>query len=438
MIVQEAVAQAFRSGMQLHVNREDMAFVAGIATDLEIRQGFSLDQAALEKVYAIVNELTCGNEETVSQRAARSVERLVKNRLLIRVDGGGLSYRPQYDLTQLGKAVVRFLAQNETLTRQNLTVITARIVAILADIRQALASSGTDRFWDERVRLPLSTVVGELLEAIDKRRRGLDQAQNEVRSDIGRLLEKNWLEALKACEELLKTTSDALQELYHTILAENTAIRQGLNEIAEQADNSAQTHTLDVIDAIHHRLDQMEQWGRERVGSWSQYFRRVNDFLQSIVRFDPNRDLSRRLTQQLQVYPENPWYLRIIHPTRYRTIREINLAADKTRVVRSLTDSPVDDDLLDDDGNQLLDRMVDDLKSRLKQDSSLDLVELLRPYLQAYPLTAVYPHIGTLIDLILLESATRPEINFDWEQPLPEVALELQNLRIRSHDPSPH
>jgi len=190
--VPEAVVRAYRSGLQLHLNREDMAFVAGIAVELDIRQCFALDPAELEKVFAIVNEVTRGAEETISRRTARAIERLVKNRLLIRVDGGGLSYRPRYDLTQLGQAVVRFLSESDRLTRQNLTLITSRIVAFLADIRQALATSGSDGFWEDGVRLPLATSVGDLLEAVEKRRRGLDQEQNEVRVEIGRLLEKNW------------------------------------------------------------------------------------------------------------------------------------------------------------------------------------------------------------------------------------------------------
>ncbi|MCP4715336.1 MAG: hypothetical protein GY868_09480 [Deltaproteobacteria bacterium] len=136
----------------------------------------------------------------------------------------------------------------------------------------------------------------------------------------------------------MTATSDTLQELYRTILSENTAIKQGLSEIFEQADDHRQLKVLDTIDTIFHRLDQLELWGKERVASWSQYYRCVNDFLQSIVRFDPNRELSRKLTEQLQTYTAEPWFLKLIRPVRFKTLKEINLVTEKQRVTRILLD----------------------------------------------------------------------------------------------------
>jgi len=272
--------------------------------------------------------------------------------------------------------------------------------------------------------------VGELLEAIERRQRGLDLEQNEVRSQISQLLEKNWLEALESCEQLLTTTSNTLQELYRTILSENTAIRQGLSEIFEQADDHRQPQVLDTIDTIFHRLDQLEQWGKERVASWSQYYRRVNDFLQSIVRFDPNRELSRKLTEQLQEYTRRPWFIQLINPHTFKTLKEINLATAKERVTRTLIDHSDAAENKDEEGHRILDLMLADLKNRLANQTAIDLLELISPYLKNHPVETVYPHIGTIIDLILKESAQKPEITKEWHKPLTEMALEIQNLKV--------
>jgi len=425
--VPEAVSRAYRSGLEINISREDMAFIAGIYTYIDIQQVFSLESSDLEKVYQIVTDITRSNPDSISQRVISATERLHKNQLLIRIDGGGLSGRPLYDMTQLGKSIVKFLNETEKLTRQSLTIITSRIVSFLSDIRKSLESSGSETFWTEKVQIPLEVIVGELLEAIEKRQRGLDLEQNEVRSQISELLEKNWLEALESCEQLLTTTSDTLQELYRTILSENTAIKQGLSEIFEQADDHHQSKVLDTIDSIFHRLDQLEQWGKERVASWSQYYRRVNDFLQSIIRFDPNRELSRKMTEQLQTYTTAPWFMRLIRPYPFKTMKEINLATEKQRVTRTLIDHGEAADNDDETSNRVLTELMADLKKLIDESVSIDLINLIEPYLEKYPIETVYPHIGTIIDLIIKESGQKPILTSKWEI-LREI--QLQNLIV--------
>jgi chromosome partition protein MukF len=425
--VPEAVSRAYRSGLEINISREDMAFIAGIYTYIDIQQVYSLESSDLEKVYQIVTDITRSNPDSISQRVISATERLHKNQLLIRIDGGGLSGRPLYDMTQLGKSIVTFLNETEKLTRQSLTIITSRIVSFLSDIRKALESSGSETFWTEKVQIPLEVIVGELLEAIEKRQRGLDLEQNEVRSQISDLLEQDWLQALESCEQLLTTTSDTLQELYRTILSENTAIKQGLSEIFDQADDHRQLKVLDTIDSIFHRLDQLEQWGKERVASWSQYYRRVNDFLQSIVRFDPNRELSRKMTEQLQTYTTQPWFMRIIRPYRFKTLKEINLATEKQRVTRTLIDHGEAADNDDETSNRVLTELMADLKLRLDENKPIDLIELIEPYLEKYPVETVYPHIGTIIDLIIKESGQKPILTSKWEI---VGDVQMQNLHI--------
>ncbi len=184
---------------------------------------------------------------------------------------------------------------------------------------------------------------------------------------------------------------------------------------------------LDTIDTIFHRLDQLEQWGKERVASWSQYYRRVNDFLQSIVRFDPNRELSRKMTEQLQTYTTAPWFMRIIRPYPFKTLKEINLATEKQRVTRTLIDHDEAADNSDETSNRVLTELMADLKKRLDENKPIDLIELIEPYLEKYPVETVYPHIGTIIDLIIKESGQRPILTSKWEI---VRDVEMQNLKV--------
>jgi chromosome partition protein MukF len=427
--VPEAVTRAYKTDFRLNINRLDTAFLAGIRTYVEIHQTFSLAFSELEQVFSIVNELEQGNPDSQQQRTHRAVDRLIRNQLLIRVDGGGLSQQPLFDVSALGSSILSFLFYSDKLTKQNLTIITARILSLLSDIRKSMVSSGSGQFWEEAVLQPLKHVVIELLNAIQKRQRGLDLEQEEVRTQISRLLEKSWLEALEACESLLEITGQTLQELYRTLLSENTAIKQGLNEIYEAAESLNQVRVLNIIDMIYLRLDQLEQWGKERVISWSQYYRRVNDFLQSIVRFDPNRELSHALKERIQLFPRHPWYLQLIDPPVYRGLQEISYPAAKQRVVRSIP-LPNQQPVPDDDGTLVLDLLIGEIKQRLNQQLPLNLAELIRPYLESHSLDQVYPHIGTLIDLILKELKQRPLDPATWEKPLATLHFELQNLVI--------
>ncbi len=427
--VPDAISKAYHSDFRLNINPLDTAFLAGIHTFAEIRQTFSLKFSELEQVYSIVDELAEGNPESLRQRTHRAIERLIKNNLLIRVDSGGLSQQPLFDVSPLGESILAYLSADHKLTRQNLTIITSRILALLSDIRKSLLSSGSEQFWEESVIQPLKHVMMELLNAIEKRQRGLDLEQEEVRTQISDLLEKSWLEALEACEVLLETTGQTLQELYRTLLSENTAIKQGLNEIYEAADGLGQIRVLTLIDTIYLRLDQLEQWGKERVASWSQYYRRVNDFLQSIVRFDPNRELSQTLKESIQQFPKNPWYLSLIDPPVYRGLQEVVYSQSRQRVTRAIPQQ-IDEVLLDDDGNLVLDLMINDIKNRLQKKAPLNLTEIIRPFLESHSLDHVYPHIGTLIDIMLKELKQRPKSTTDWEKPLADLQFELQNLEI--------
>lgn len=432
--VPEVVKRIYQGGFKLTINRLDASFLMGITTYLELQQSFVLTSSELERIYAIVNDVSQGVVESLPQRTHTAINRLLKNQLIMRVDGGGMGQIPRFDISSLGKAIIDHLSRNETLNRQNLTIITGKIVSTLSEIRKSLYSSGSDQFWEESVRLPIQHVVAELIAAIEKRQKGLDLEQEEVRNRISHLLDKDWLEALVSCEELLETTSTTLQELYQTLLSENSAIKQGLNEIYDTADQAGQESILTVIDGIYVRLDQLEQWGKERVSSWSQYYRRVNDFLQSIVRFDPNREMSQRLLESIQVYSASPWHLNVLEPPVYLTLKETQVTGDKRRVSRKLSDQP-DLQEEDDDGNLVLDLMIEEIKARLDADQPINLIEIVRLFLKDHPLEKVYPHIGVVIDLILKEIDQRPLSARSWEKPLEELQFELQNLVINTKAP---
>ena len=93
--------------------------------------------------------------------------------------------------------------------------------------------------------------------------------------------------------------------------------------------------------------------------------------------------------------------------------------------------SPVDHDEADDDGNLLLDQMIEEIKQHLMARKPLDLMAIIRPYLENHSLDLVFPHVGRLIDLMLKEIDQRPDVSKEWVKPLETLQFEMQNLVIK-------
>ena len=63
--IADADSYAYNADMLLNVSREDIVFVTGIHTSLEIDRTYSMTYSDLENIFDIVSEVSSGNRETI-------------------------------------------------------------------------------------------------------------------------------------------------------------------------------------------------------------------------------------------------------------------------------------------------------------------------------------------------------------------------------------
>lgn len=111
------------------------------------------------------------------------------------------------------------------------------------------------------MRGPLCLTVKGLMEAIDRRRQGMDVQQEEIRERIGRMLEESWLEAVRSWKELLVTTSGALQELHRALMHEIEGMSSLMNEIEELCEGLFQTEPVEAVAHVRRQMERISAWG---------------------------------------------------------------------------------------------------------------------------------------------------------------------------------
>ena len=82
-----------------------------------------------------------------------------------------------------------FRPSDEALTRESLTLLTGTLRAQLAEVLAAAKHADTEEAWRQRVVTPLRVTVGDLVGGIECRQRALDSQQEEVQSEISKLLQ---------------------------------------------------------------------------------------------------------------------------------------------------------------------------------------------------------------------------------------------------------
>ena len=96
----------------------------------------SFDEEKLADVFDLVCALLEPRPENLRRRATNTIQRLRDQKLLARVDGAGLLRAGEFALTRLATSIVDSCLQDETLTRENLTL---RTRTPRAGLREVLA-----------------------------------------------------------------------------------------------------------------------------------------------------------------------------------------------------------------------------------------------------------------------------------------------------------
>ena len=329
----------YESDMTLALSSTDLCFLVALRARAEHAGFTAFEEDTLGDVFHQVLLLVEPAAEHPKVRATAAIRRLREQRLLTRIDGAGVVRAGEYALTRMADALAEFFLQEETLTRESLALLTHTLTAQLQDVRAAAKKARTPEDWRTRVTQPMRITAGDLLGGIERRQRGLDRSQGEVRSRIALLLREDWFAAIEACEALLEDTAATLRELNDILLRDAAALLSLLQDITERASdagpgegpNAAQAASQQLADQV----DRVAAWGASRQRAWSDYYRYVQRFLRDVVRLDPGRALSQRLREQMRGFCSAPFYFIAAEAIPLPLLRVPDMRAERPVVMRA-------------------------------------------------------------------------------------------------------
>jgi chromosome partition protein MukF len=330
----QALLALHKRGVRLELETLDVCFLAALHLRAEHSQLAAFDEQQLstvfEQVVAVI-EVDAGN---VSRRATPILRRLREQRLLARVDGAGVLRAGEYSLTRLGSSIVQFFLEEESLTRESLTLLTRTLLVSLSNVLESARALGTPEGWRSEVVAPLRVTVAELLSGIERRQRGFDLEQEGFQREIGELLGADWFGAVDSCQGLLEATSHTLQELNQVLLRDTHEIQALLQDLQELAIAGQSEEAELAVRNMTDQIDRIAAWGAARQRAWSEYYQYVHRYLRDVVRLDPSRMLVHRLREQLAGRAGRPFALAVAASPSIRLLREIEPRGERPPVRR--------------------------------------------------------------------------------------------------------
>ena len=329
------LASLTRDRVSLELGTLDICFLAALHLRAEQDGIASFEEVIVLDVFDQVCDLVEPGADNPRKRATHSIQRLRSQRMLARVDATGIVSAGEYALTSLGTVIVRSFLEDEQLTRESLSLLTGAVISSLGQIRAAARRTSGEDEWRSNVVAPLRVTVSDLVGGIERRQRGLDAQQEEVRREIAELLQADWFGALEQCEALLDRTAGTLRELNEVLLRESSHIQTVLQEIQQAA---ATAEAADAAQRVADQVDRIAAWGRSRQQAWSNYYQYVHRFLRDVVRLDPDRALSQRLLNQIRAWPSRPFALVVAAEDAIRLLRPVSARGQRPPVGQAHAD----------------------------------------------------------------------------------------------------
>ena len=225
------LAALARKSVRLELGTFDLCCLAALHLRSE-REGLtSVPDDLLIDLFEQVCDLVDAGAEQPRKRATHAIQRLLEQRLLLRVDAAGIASAGEYALASLATHIAKAFLDDDTLTRESLTLLTGTLRSQLAEVKGAAARAQSPEDWAERVAGPLRVTVLDLVGGIDRRQRGLDGEQDMVRSQVAGLLQQGWFDAVDQAQALLETTTARLAELNTVLLRDAHQLVALLQEI---------------------------------------------------------------------------------------------------------------------------------------------------------------------------------------------------------------
>jgi len=391
------LASLHQSRMALQLDTMQLCYLITLRAKSERAGMASLAEDDLVDLYLQVSELFEPDADNRRKRATHASQHRRDRRRLRRVDGAGLVRAGEFTLTRLATAVADFFIEDETLTRESLVVLTRALTSTLGAVLVDARAADSPERWRQDVVEPLRVTVRDLVSGIERRQRGLDAQQEEIRERIGQLLQQDWFGAVDECEDLLNDTSSTLKELGEILLHDRDRLTSLLDDISDTAADAGVGDVVDVVLIVQEELDRVAAWGGDRQRAWSDYYQFVQRFLRDVVRLDPDRALSHRLRYQLAGYLDEPFALVAAFEPSIRLLREDLPRVEQPPVTRPSAEREAPPMVVPvDEGPRTLEQRVDEAL-----DAGCDtLVAVDGAVLPAVPAAERYRVAGRVVDLV--------------------------------------
>jgi chromosome partition protein MukF len=323
----------------IELQTADLCFLAALHLRAAALAATSFEEDQLVDVFEQVSAILESTGEPAAKRATHAIRRLREQRLLARVDGRGVVRAGEFALTRLATGIVEFFLEEESLTRESLTLLSRALLTSLGDVAHASARAITGDDWKAGVASPLRVIIGDLARGIERRQRGFDLHQAEVQREIGALLQAEWFGAVEKSQTLLETTSAVLRDLQDVLLRDMHQAIALLTEVQDHMSRAAPgTCPPEVEVAVRDATDQVDRiasWGSARLRAWSEFYQYVHRYVRDVIRLDPSRLLMQRLREQLAGKLGRPFALTIAAAPPLRLLRtETPPVVDKPPVKR--------------------------------------------------------------------------------------------------------
>lgn len=410
-----------RDGISLQLETIHLCFLAGLYLRADRAALASFDDEVLVDMFEQVCDVMDPGAENPRKRATSAIEWLRKQRMLARVDGAGIVRAGEYALTRLAAAVVEYFLADEALTRESLTLLTNTLRAQLAEILAAARRADTDETWKSKVIGPLRVTVGDLVQGIERRQRGLDSQQEEVQAEIAQLLQADWFGAVDRCQSLLDTTTATLRELNEVLLRDAhhfVALLQDIQTLASDAENADAEETAQRV--IEH-VDRIAAWGAARHNAWSEYYLYAHGYLRDVVRLDPDRALSQRLRDQVGGWTARPFFMLVAHAPSIRVLRTLEARVERPAVTRPRADREAAPNVVaPEDALAELEALV---RAALSA-GAVELADVTARVLPKLPPEIHYVATGRIAEVLARVGRVRSELERPWKTVLDRLEIE--------------
>ena len=277
---------------------------------------------------------------------------------------------------------------------------------------------------------PLRVTVSELVSGIERRQRGLDAQQDDVRKGLSTLLTSDWFTAVERCEALLEETARTLAELNEVLLRDTSQMQALLQDIEQLAADGGAEEAAEASRRVCDQVERVLAWGQARQGGWSDYYQFVHRYLRDVVRLDPKRALSQRLRDQLVAWPEHRFTLFVGDERSIRLLRSAELPQSATVVARPRQDRDVVLEQIEEDPSVV---RLEDLVREAVAGGASTLSDVLDRVLPAIARSEGYVSSGRAAAQVA--ALAEKELEREWV-PLSSVDFEVEQWKLTRRRPS--